>query len=205
MSNRNSPFADALDEVIGKPKRELVDQPRDEALKIAQAPAAVKFPWSKYVPFSAGTELAVEGHAVLTFDGNGKVEELTDNQLAISFKVQPHVPLVKDSDLAKVSARIAVTYKEDGGSNLAVFSINGGDEKKKAVSIQSTADERILTAPGGLEIQTLLDPPLPETVTLKALRIKPGQGAVDLQAEFEDFLIPTAAIHAVKKPPEAKK
>lgn len=203
MADRASPFAGDIDKVTGQQRREFVDQPRDEALKIAQAqPAATKFPWSQYVPFPAGTELAVEGRAVVTFDGSGKVEERTEDKLTISFDVQPHVPLVKDKDLERVKARITVNYKEEGGNNLMAFSINGGTEKQRAISIQSTADERIMTAPGGQEIETLLDPPLPQKVTLKVLRIKPQQAAVELQAEFEDFFVPTAVIHAVKKPPE---
>jgi hypothetical protein len=48
MTDRASPFADDIDKVTSQPRRELVDQPRDEALKIAQAaPAAARIPWSK--------------------------------------------------------------------------------------------------------------------------------------------------------------
>src|SRR5215813_3577525 len=93
MADRPSPFAALRDEVIAKPKRELVDQPRDEALKLAEAPPAPKFPWSTYVPFPAGTELAIKGsvNAPLikgfTIDGSGKVTERTDDKLALSFTV----------------------------------------------------------------------------------------------------------------------
>ena len=62
MADRPSPFAAELDQVIAKPKRELVDQPRDEALKLAEAPAATQKPWSTYVPFPAGTELVATAY-----------------------------------------------------------------------------------------------------------------------------------------------
>jgi murein DD-endopeptidase MepM/ murein hydrolase activator NlpD len=58
MSGRDSPFSAELEEAVVKPRRELVDQPRDEALRLAQAPASVeKLPMSMFRDFDKKVEV----------------------------------------------------------------------------------------------------------------------------------------------------
>src|SRR5262249_61655367 len=118
MTDRNSPFAAELDEVIAKPKRELVDQPREEALKIAQAQP--KEPWSTYVPFETGADLDVKVSALgLSLNGTGKVEERTDDKLHFSLVI----PVKIDINLfnlhieKETRAHVTIVYVGDGGRN----------------------------------------------------------------------------------------
>jgi hypothetical protein len=201
MSDRNSPFQAELDQVISQPKREFVDQPRDEALKLAQAPAAKKIPWSKYVPFPAGTELAIKGGVNIPFiknitiDGSGTVEARTDDNLVFSFNV---------SALGQtIGAKVTVNYKEDGGTNTMDFKITSTGQKGTGVviNIQSLENERIVTPIGGLEIETNAPFfPLPDKVTLKAVHIRPGAAAIELEAEVAG--LPNTFVQATKKPAE---
>jgi hypothetical protein len=162
---------------------------------LAQAPG--KRPWSDYVPFAQGTDLAIEASVFgFAFKGTGKVDELTDTKLTFSVAIPvPDLPLTNPG-IVSVTAKI--TYVAEGGSNEAEFSINGVTAPKKPVSIQSKTDERILSAPGGVEIVTGMKFPAPEKVTLRTVRIRRVEDQTELIAEFEG-LIPSATIRASRK------
>jgi hypothetical protein len=160
---------------------------------LAQA-SSKEHPWSKYVPFPKGTQLQVEGSALgFQFKGTGKVGERTDAQLDFSVSVPVALPL---SSPVTVSVQARITYVAEGGRNFAEFTINGV-RSNKTISIQSTPTERILTAPGGLEISTGLA--FPDKVTLNAVRMKPSKDQVEIEAQFAG-LIPSATIRASQKP-----
>jgi hypothetical protein len=195
MSERSSPFRAELERTIFEPKRELVDQPRDEALKLlAQARATgVKEPWSKYVPFLKGTELQIEVRALgIPFSGTGTVDERTEDKLA--FAVSVPVPGLS----IPVKVRAAITYTGEGAGNSVVFSINDERESKKTLRIQSTPNGRILTPPGGLVIPTNAPFPAPDKVTLNVVHMRPTQDRVELEAQFA-FPIPTAIVQVSRR------
>ncbi|MCI0620803.1 MAG: hypothetical protein L0387_03890 [Acidobacteria bacterium] len=163
---------------------------------IAQPAAAgpKENPWSKYAPFLKGTELQVEGSALaIPFKGTGKVDEQTDAQLNVSVSIPIDIPFI---DRGTIFVEAKITYTGEGGSNLAVFSINGR-ESKRNINIQSKQNERILTAPGGLEISTGIA--FPDKVTLNVVHMRPTKDRVEIEAQFAD-LTPTATIQVSKKP-----
>jgi hypothetical protein len=129
-----------------------------------------------------------------------QVKERTDDRLALSFTVD--LP-----DNRFTSAEIAVTYKEDGGTNTTDLTITATTPPQKLTNIPthilSTPTERIMTPIGGLELKT--DIPLPDKFTLKVVHIRSKQDTVEIEAEFADFFLPNAIIQASKKAPEAKK
>jgi hypothetical protein len=188
MADRPSLFADE--------RRKFVDQPREEALKLAQAPpAARKVAWSKYFPFPAGSDLAIEGRALLIypFSGTVRVDERTENKLALSFAVKP---LGSDT----IKGNITINYKEDGGGNTTDFFVRLTNQKKDnvAVNILSNDDERVMTPIPALDLVTNF--PGIDPVTLKVVHFRPKEKGVELEAEFVGG---NAVAQMTKKPPEA--
>src|SRR5881394_2556400 len=80
-----SPFFDLLDQVISQPKREFVDQPRDEALKIAQAEPATAKPSGLKWRLGYVAELKDETNAdPLVLRASGCIDGTVEGQRLIS-------------------------------------------------------------------------------------------------------------------------
>ena len=172
---------------------------------IAQAASAgpKQNPWSKYFPFAKGTELLVEGEITLIpflpfpFSGSGKIEDLTEAQLDFSVIIPVELPAFLKVPKGVISVVAKITYTGEGSSNKAVFSING-QEQKKTISIQSKPNERILTPPGGLELPTGLEEPLPKNVEIREVRLIPTKDRVQIIVDMAS-IIPDVIIRVSKK------
>jgi hypothetical protein len=160
-----------------------------------------KNPWSKYFPFAKGTELLVEGKIGLLpfvdipFSGIGKIDEITESELDFSVHIPVEFPAFPPGTVSVVAK---ITYVGEGSSNKADFSF-AGKKQTKTISIQSEANERILTPPGGLQISTGAPSPFPESVEIREVRLIPADDRVEIIVDMAG-LIPNVIIRVSKKP-----
>lgn len=188
------------------PSENGVEKPSPDRFILAQAPSTgpTLIPWSNYIPFAEGQDLAVDGKIFLipfvpiSFSGSAKIDTFTDTQLDFSVIIPPiKLPAIFDFDMDKLTISAKITYVAEGSSNKAVFSFGGADQEK-TVHIQSKPNERILTPPGGLQIKTLMPSPAPETVELQSLHMVPSKDQVELGV-FMAFPIPNFTITVTKR------